>query len=64
MCTRPTEATGLIGSDFMNGGGAECGKMLLVDVCKAPREHSDSDTEHEALTIFVEGKKGCTPNPA
>ena len=51
----------------MNGIGAkidfECGKLLLADVGKAPREHSDSDAEHEALTIFVKGKEGRSPQP-
>jgi hypothetical protein len=42
VCTLPTEAAGLVGSDFMNGAGAKidfgCGKMSFSYVSKVPRE--------------------------
>jgi hypothetical protein len=65
--TLPTEAAGLMDSDFINGAGSKidfgCGKLSFSDVGKAPRENSDSDTEREALTVFVQGKEGHSPQP-
>jgi hypothetical protein len=65
VCSLPTEAAGLIGTDFMNGVGAKidfgCGKTSLSDVGKVPRVHNDSGTDSAALTVFVQSKEGHSP---
>jgi hypothetical protein len=52
----------------MNGAGAkidfEYSKMSFCDVGKAHRGHSDSNMGREALTGFVQGKEGHSPNLA
>jgi hypothetical protein len=65
VCSLPTEAAGLIGTDFMKDVGVkidfECGNMSLSDIGRAPRVRKDSVTESAALTVFVQGKEGHSP---
>ena len=67
VCSLPTDAAGLLGTDFLNGAGAlidfGCGKMSLTDIEKAPRACEVSPDKGAALTIFTEGKEGHSPQP-
>jgi len=61
VCSFPTDAAGLFGTDFLNEAGASvdfgCGKMSLADIGKAPREYKVSPSRGAALTIFTEDKE-------
>jgi len=63
----PTDAAGLLGTDFLNKAGVSidfgCCKMSLADIGKAPRECKVSLTRGAALTIFTAGKEGHSPQP-
>ena len=65
VCTLPTEAAGLLGTDFMEKVGAEInfggGKMSFNSTEKIPRIRSIMPTEQVALTVFSEGKEGRNP---
>ena len=67
VCSLPTDAAGLLGTDFFKGAGAlidlGCGKMLLTDVDKALRACEVSPDRGAAITIFIEGKEGHSPQP-
>jgi len=67
VCSLPTDAAGLLGTDFLNEAGDSidfgCGKMSLTDIGKALRACKVSLTKGEALTIFTVGKKGHSPRP-
>jgi hypothetical protein len=67
VCSLPTEAAGLLGTDFMNDAGAkidfECGKMSLTDIGRAPLVHTQLSTERAALIVFDQGKEGHSPQP-
>ena len=60
VCSLPTDAAGLVGTDFMASLGAvidfERGKLLLTGNRKVPRVYSVPPTGHKALTIFSGGK--------
>jgi hypothetical protein len=64
VCSLPTHATALVGTDFMDQLGAvidfECSKMSLTGIGKMPRAHSVPLTGHRALPIFAESKVGCS----
>jgi len=66
-CSLPTDAAGLLDTDFLNKAGVsidfECGKMSLADIGKAPRACKVPPTTGAALTIFTEGKEGHSPQP-
>jgi len=68
VCSLPTEAAGIIGTDFMTQTGAMidfyCCKLLLNRNGRRPRVHSDTHTGHSALTIFRVGKKEHSPQPS
>jgi len=59
VCTLPTEAAGLLCTDFREEAGGvidfEGGKFTLSDMGRTPRAHSDLSTERTALTIFFPG---------
>ena len=56
VCSLPTKAAGLLGTDFMNRLCAkidfECGKMLFTNIDKVPHVNSVSSTGHVALSVF------------
>jgi hypothetical protein len=51
VCPLPTEAAGVIGTDFFNHN-----KMDFADVKSTPRRCNKTSTEFTALTIFTRGK--------
>ena len=65
VCSLPTEAAGLLGTDFLEKSGAlidfECGKMSLTDSGRAPQVYSVAPAKHTALTVFTGGKAGRSP---
>ena len=65
VCSHPTEAAGLLGTDFLEKSGAvidfECGKMSLTDSGRAPQVYSVAPAKHTALTVFTGGKAGRSP---
>jgi len=67
VCSLPTDAECLLGTDFLNKAGVSidfgCCKMSLADIGKAPRECKFSPTKGAALTIFTAGKEGHSPHP-
>ena len=67
VCSLPTEAAGLLGTDFLIEHGAamnlHCNKMSL-DVSLSARASSESPTECTALTVFTKGKEGHSPQPS
>jgi hypothetical protein len=66
VCSLPTEAPGLIGTDFVYGVGVkidfEGGKVSLSEIGRALRVRNDSVTECPALTVFVQSKEGHRPH--
>jgi hypothetical protein len=67
VCSLPTEAADINGTDLMTQTGA----MIDFDCCKLwlnngrrPRVHSDTHIGHSAITIFTEGKGGHSPKPS
>jgi hypothetical protein len=65
VCPLPTEAAGLLGTDFLENADAmidlECGKMSLTEIGKVPQAISVPHAKHTALTVFAEGKAGRNP---
>ena len=65
VCSLPTEAAGIIGTDLMTQTGAmtdfDCCKLLLNNNGRRPRVHSDTHRDHSAITIFTVGKEGHSP---
>jgi hypothetical protein len=59
ICTLPTEAAVLVGTDFMASLGAvtdfEGSKMVLPTQHKVPQVYSVPPTGHKALTVFSRG---------
>ena len=68
MCLLPTEAAGVMGTDFIVQAGAmidfDCCKLLLNNNGSRPRVLSDTHTGHSAITIFTEGKEGHSLQPS
>jgi hypothetical protein len=68
VCSLPTEAAGIVGTDFMTQTGTmidfDCCKLLLNNKGRRPRVLSDTHTGHSAITIFTEGKEGHSPQPS
>jgi hypothetical protein len=66
LCSLPTKAAGLLGTDFMDRLDAkidfECGKMLFTDIDGVPHVNSFSSTGHVALTVFPKGEAERSPN--
>jgi hypothetical protein len=67
VCSLPTEAAGILGTDFVRGSGAvidfQCCKMSLNDIGKMPSTYEEALTGHTTLTIFATGKEGHSPQP-
>jgi len=65
VCSLPTKAAGLMGTDFMDRLGVkidfERGKMLFTDVDSVPHVNSVSSIGHVALTVFPKGEAGRSP---
>jgi len=68
VCSLPTDAAGLLGTDFFEKTGAvinfECGKMSLTDIDQVSRVYSVPPVEHASLTAFAEGKVRHSPQPS
>ena len=62
VCALPTDAAGLLVTDFLEKAGAvidfECGKMSLTGTGKVPRVFIVPPARHSALTVFTESKAG------
>ena len=60
VCSLPTDAAGLLGTDFFEKTGAEinfkCGKMSLTDIDLVSRVYSVPPVGYASLTVFAEGK--------
>jgi len=67
VCSLPTKAAGLVGTDFMDKTDAiidfEKGKMSLTDNSSEPKLFSVSPMRQTALS-FPQDKEGHSPNPA
>jgi len=67
VCPLPTEAAGLIGTDFLERTGAEinfeCGRMALAAIGEAPVANSELQRKHAALTVFSEVQVGRSIRP-
>jgi len=65
VCSLPTMATGLLGTDFMERLNAKidfkCGKMSFTGIDRVPHVNSVSSTRHVALTVFPWGEEGRSP---
>jgi len=63
----PTEAAGLLGTDFLEGRSAhtnfEDGKMLFKNTVKDNRAQGDTFGERRFLTVLTPGKEGHSPQP-
>jgi hypothetical protein len=68
VCALPTDAAGLLGTDFMEGAGEvinfESGKMSLAKAAAIPRARVLSPTDPTALTVFTQSKEGHSPQPS
>ena len=62
VCPLPTEAAGLLGTDFLEGRGAhinfENGKVSLNDTAQDDRASDDELRQRRVLTVFTSGKEG------
>jgi hypothetical protein len=64
VCPLPTDAAGLLGTDFLEVGAVidfECRTMSLADINTVPQVYSVPPAGHTALTVFAEGKAGRNP---
>ena len=68
VCSLPTDAAGLLGTDFFEKTGAEinfkCGKMSLTDIDLVSRVYSVPPVGYASLTVFAEGKVRHSPQPS
>ena len=66
VCSLPTDAAGLLGTDFMEGTGAvinfDGGKMSLTEVAATPRARVEPSNSRAVLTVFTRDKGHC-PQP-
>jgi hypothetical protein len=57
VCSLPTDAAGLLGTDCLESTGAimnfECGKLTFAGTGKVPRAYSVSPTGHVALSVLM-----------
>ena len=67
VCPLPTEAAGLLGTDFLDERSAhlnfEKGEITLNDAARVNQARSDAVRESRVLTIFTLGKEGHSPQP-
>ena len=65
ICTLPTEAAGLIGTDFLENLRElldfDCCKMVLLRHKHVPQVYSVLIIPQCALTVFSTGRDGCNP---
>jgi len=65
VCPIPTEADGLLGTDFLDRTGVEinfeCGKLSLASNYKAPTAGNGISADRAALTVFPEHEMGRKP---
>ena len=68
VCPLPTEAAGLLGTDFLERVGAVVdfafATMSLSDIGKVPRSYGVPRAENTALTVFTEGKAESSSQPS
>jgi hypothetical protein len=68
VCSLPTDAAGLLGTDFMEGTGAvinfEGSKMSLTDIAATSRACVESSNRQAVLTVFTRSKEGRSPQPS
>ena len=61
VCPLPTEAAGLLDTDFLEERGAninfENGKMPFNDTVRESRAHCEASRKRRVLTIFTLGKE-------
>jgi hypothetical protein len=67
VCALPTEAAGLIDTDFQERTGAEinfeCGRMALAATGKTHVANSNRQGKCAAPTVISEVQVGCSPQP-
>ena len=67
LCSLPTDAAGLLGTDFLNKAGVSidfgCGKMSLADIGKAPQTCKAPPTKCTALVSLHRVKRDTALNP-
>jgi len=67
VCPLPTEAVGLIGTDFLQRKGAEinfeCGRMALAATCETYVANGNKQGKCAALTVFSEVLVIRSPQP-
>ena len=67
MCPLPTEAAGLLGTDFLEERGAHINfencQMSFNDAARDSRAHGDTNRELRVPTIFTSCKEGHSPQP-
>jgi hypothetical protein len=67
VCSLPSEAAGLLGTDFLEKTGAvidfECSTLSFADIGTVPRVYSVPRAKHTALTVFTGGKAERSPQP-
>jgi len=67
VCSLPTAAAGLVGTDWMAKAGAiidfDYGKMILRGDPSVSTVCNAMPTGHNALTIFMQGKEGRSLQP-
>jgi hypothetical protein len=61
----PTEAAGLLGTDFLVRNGVivdlDGDKLVLPEMAKTSERSGETSTKHAALTIFLNSKEGRSP---
>ena len=67
VCPLPTDAAGLLGTDFLARTGDnvnfECGKMAFAAIDKAPCAYEVIPAKGAVLTVFTEGEARRSPQP-
>ena len=51
VCSLPSEAAGLLGTDFLGKTGVECSTMSLSDIGRVPRVYNVPPAKHTALSV-------------
>jgi len=68
VCSLPTEAAGILDTDFLTESGAiidlECNKMTFGEVSVTSRVRNETRDGRTALTVFSKGKEGHSPQPS
>jgi hypothetical protein len=68
VCSLPTDAAGLLGTDLFEKRGAEtifeCGKLSLPDMDQVSRVYSVPPVGHASLTVFADGRVRHSRQPS